>query len=248
MQCAKVFMKLTFRLKALMNWLLAGGWRNNCIDAEEKIIDRIIQTGTGFATEWAGLGGNSYPPNYRLVSALKMLEIESDEYKLLVEISKIEDKNNRLKCSSLMHFLLDKVNLFKRFLKENLEPYHGVAYHYTNLSSLKKMIEESSIRDYDGLYVTLHESNAEYLNDPNEGEWFVDGIKSVNRGAFAMSDGLIEPRSEYLASLILEKEEHLPMWVQYGDNGQGCRIEFEIPDSDSEANELNPIDEKTFSK
>ena len=86
----------------------------------------------------------------------------------------------------------------------------------------------------------LHMSNAEFLNDPDEGE-ILENNFHIENAPHETPERVQEyhPRQEYISCLTIEKEEKLPMWVQYGDRGKGCRIEFRL-------NSINEFHEVTY--
>ena len=105
----------------------------------------------------------------------------------------------------------------------------GNAYHYTSLDALYQMLTKSKECLEDGnIGIKMFMGNAEYLNDPKEGQYFDETTSSDSE----RSDNILHPKDTYVLSLTKDKEERLPLWVQYGANGTGCRIEFEISKSD----------------
>ena len=125
------------------------------------------------------------------------------------------------------------------------------AYQYTSLKALKSMIDEFNNNIQNNSYeriisktfgprFQLHMSNAEFLNDPDEGE-ILENNFHIENAPQETPERVQEyhPRQEYISCLTVEKEEKLPMWVQYGDGGKGCRIEFKL-------NSLNEFHEVTY--
>ena len=106
----------------------------------------------------------------------------------------------------------------------------GSAFHYTTLSALCSMLKESNNAPIgESPRIRLFMSNAEYLNDPGEGKYL-----DTTRSDSSMRDRtIISPQDTYIISLTLEEKEQLPMWVQYGGDGAGCRIEFDITSRDN---------------
>ena len=113
--------------------------------------------------------------------------------------------------------------------------YSGDAYHYTSLEALYQMLTRSKESFDDGnIGIKMFMGNAEYLNDPKEGQYFDEATSSDS----IKSDNILHPKDTYVLSLTKDKEERLPLWIQYGANGAGCRIEFEISASDDFHNVL----------
>lgn len=127
----------------------------------------------------------------------------------------------------------------------------GSAFQYTSLSAVYKMLQapkkkepvaEQATREAVDNYPTvkLWLSNTAYLNDPNEGALFREimnskGLRKLKK--YFNEENLsreteIDTSEVYVASLSRDEEERLPMWVQYGDWGRGCRIEFEVSERD----------------
>ena len=110
------------------------------------------------------------------------------------------------------------------------EEYKGPAFQYTTLTALRSMLEKSNRACAgEAPKIQLFMSNAEYLNDPGEGKYF----NTESTTEFTKGSTVISPQNTYIVSLTLEQEEQLPMWVQYGGDGTGCRIEFDITDHDN---------------
>ena len=105
--------------------------------------------------------------------------------------------------------------------------YFAKAYQYTSIASLYDMLKYSRSDPYDkSPSIFLYLSNVIYLNDPEEGQVLMNLLfadKLPNR-----SNTEIYLPSTYIASLLTNPSELLPMWLQYADNGMGCRIEFDI--------------------
>ena len=71
-----------------------------------------------------------------------------------------------------------------------------------------------------------------YLNDPNEGKLGFDIAKKefVKLGAIFQSWDIKDIRQSFVGSFTMSQKESLPMWVHYGEGGNGCRIEFKCSD------------------
>ena len=118
--------------------------------------------------------------------------------------------------------------------------YIGKAYHYTTLEALYQMLtnsKETSALGNGDIGIKMFLGNAEYLNDPKEGQYFDERNEIVDSAA-VQKDQVLHPKDTYVLSLTVDKEERLPLWVQYGGNGTGCRIEFEIEYKDDFHNVL----------
>lgn len=174
----------------------------------------------------------------RLVPAIPF--ISPLKYELLKFLLKNEyDVNCRLQNITLykLNAAYEKFYSSKKKTKNKFKS----GYKYTSLSRLKSMIDESKEneklktpenaedRGYGKFPFSfdLHMSNAEFFNDPDEGNLLLKTFKPERVPNTDSSDRL-EPRQEHFACLIHTKAEYLPMWVNYGDGGKGCRIEFEI--------------------
>lgn len=127
----------------------------------------------------------------------------------------------------------------------------GSACQYTSLSAVYKMLQAAGEPVNGYPTVSLWLSNTAYLNDPNEGVLFREIMNRKELQAFRRyfdetnlsGETEIGTSEVYVASLSCDKEERLPMWVQYGDWGRGCRIEFEVSERD-EFRKLKYYDKK----
>lgn len=97
-------------------------------------------------------------------------------------------------------------------------------YQYTSLSSLYQMLTKSNHAKHNqSPMIFLHMNNAITLNDPREGQLFDD---YVTNGKADLKE-FFPNNHTYILSLSSDEKENLSMWVQYGDDGKGCRIEFD---------------------
>lgn len=120
-----------------------------------------------------------------------------------------------------------------------------LAYHYTSLNALKSILtgsiqafqtDPSKGEDLSSCWKVgikqMRMSNAEFLNDPDEGMLLLDMYSKIKQRDGKSPDGPdsdeIFLRNQYVISLNLAPEELLPMWSLYGDHGEGCRIEFKV--------------------
>lgn len=107
--------------------------------------------------------------------------------------------------------------------------------HYTKISNLKHLIKPPN----DGNGGLLRLNNVSYMNDPTEGEVFIKLLKQTNiEGIINLIDNLYNMKSTnyrevldgknnvFLLSLSSAIDTSLPMWVQYGENGEGCCLVF----------------------
>ena len=71
-----------------------------------------------------------------------------------------------------------------------------------------------------------------YLNDPNEGKLGFDIAKGMFKkiGAIFQNWDIKDIRQSFVGSFTMSQKESLPMWVHYGEGGNGCRIEFKCSD------------------
>ena len=125
---------------------------------------------------------------------------------------------------------LNNIDSIEEEYKKKFVPYKGKACHYTTVDALVQMLTKSKeILTNGNIGLKMFMGNAEYLNDPQEGQYFDEVMGDI----IQQTDRVLKPKDTYVLSLSLDEEERLPMWVQYGGNGMGCRIEFEINDSDN---------------
>lgn len=120
---------------------------------------------------------------------------------------------------------------------------NSIAYQYTSLSSLYKMLSKSNKSNNLRLpNISLHMSNVVYLNDPKEGKLYNDLVKEE----LCFDENIkndIKTQNAYILCLSKDDEERLPMWVQYADGAKGCRIKFKIP-SDITMYQINYCENK----
>ena len=69
-------------------------------------------------------------------------------------------------------------------------------------------------------------SNIAYLNDPDEGRFYQDSLADLLPENFSSDDSIIHTDDTYIVCFTKTDTEFLPMWVQYANQAQGCRIEF----------------------
>lgn len=108
---------------------------------------------------------------------------------------------------------------------------------YTKLGTLKFLVKAAS----EGNSIPVPKfrlSNVAYLNDPSEGEVFIDLLNYyVERPIFNESFGISTEKNAqsltemhmndvYIGSFSTEKNK-LPLWTLYGDNSSGCCVVFD---------------------
>ena len=100
-------------------------------------------------------------------------------------------------------------------------------YQYTSLASLYAMLTQSNRAPF-GLApkIMLRMSNIAYLNDPDEGRFYQDSLADLLPENFSSDDSIIHTDDIYIVCFTETDSEFLPMWVQYANQAQGCRIEF----------------------
>jgi|GEM_PF-3322081 len=104
---------------------------------------------------------------------------------------------------------------------------HSSLYQYTSLASLYTMLTQSNRASF-GLppEITLHMSNVAYLNDPDEGHFYQSKLIDLLPKQFSYEGSNIHTDDTYIVCFAEKGDELLPMWVQYANQAQGCRIEF----------------------
>lgn len=134
------------------------------------------------------------------------------------------------------------VKMLKRKWPQSSEHpiWSGSAWQYTSLAAVYKMLQAAGEPVEIHPTVSLWLSNTAYLNDPNEGVLFHEIMdrKGLQELREYFNEKKLSGETEigtsevYVASLSCDEEERLPMWVQYGDWGRGCRIEFKVSERD----------------
>ncbi|MDZ5253768.1 tetratricopeptide repeat protein, partial [Clostridium sp. LIBA-8841] len=113
--------------------------------------------------------------------------------------------------------------------------------HYTKIGTLKHLVKPN-IENSDINEAKLRLNNVAYMNDPTEGEVFIELLLTKVR-----EDEKLKYAKEFIKNLYITKSDtnreilnrkssvfltsfseaidtSLPMWVQYSDDGQGCCI------------------------
>lgn len=206
--------------------------------AKESFGDRLK-----FFELWSSYGEtavNLCIPNPDILRLLNACT--SDEYEMLTfSIGGVTRGAYSQRIPAMYHLLSAAKPLSQKRICQNKK-----AYQYTSLFALRGMLEHSDLDLYGRLQFQVHMSNAEFLNDPDEGYILLNNFQ-LDKKIPQLKTNEIYPRREYITCLTTEEAEKLPMWVQYGDGGSGCRIEFEVnPEANFyevsyvERNELSP--------
>ncbi len=196
-----------------------------------------------FLELWAACGENAYnifPPNLNILR--QQNACSADEFEMLAFETKDMPRSDYKSRIPVMYNLS---NIAKPIL--NQRTYSGrKAYQYTSLQALKGMLDKAQRSSFNRLQFQVHMSNAEFLNDPDEGYILLNDFQLDSRVPQPDANK-IYPRREYITCLSTEEEEKLPMWVQYGDGGRGCRIEFEL-NSESNFYEVSYVERNNLSQ
>lgn len=127
----------------------------------------------------------------------------------------------------------------------------GIPVHYTKIDTLKKLLSTGERNIVSSVSPRMRLWNSVYMNDPFEGEKFIDLIKEevksevdpriadeilkkyflhlTNRNSEAeVTYSNLKPVNSnvYITSFSME-EDNIQMWVQYADGAQGCNIAFD---------------------
>lgn len=134
----------------------------------------------------------------------------------LIQENPNRNESEDILCYEHMAKILKRKSLFRK--KKTSEE----LFHYTNMTALEHLTREKA---------KFRLSNVTYLNDPMEGQLFMQRMKECFKNAnFQGWEFLERDRDEFLisnsfvVSFTYENMEQLPMWVQYGDHAEGCRI------------------------
>lgn len=237
--CSKEFNENS---QATREWI-AEALYQCCFEVIHNLEEKAAGDREKFFELWANCGENvigGYIPNPDILRIHNACT--ADEYEMLTFSTRENFREDYELRIPVMYRLL---SIAKPILSET--PFKdGRAYQYTSLQALKGMLDNSQQGIFDQLQFQVHMSNAEFLNDPDEGYILLNNFQ-LNEKVPQPEANKIYPRREYITCLSTEKEEKLPMWVQYGDGGKGCRIEFALdPDANFyrvtyvERNNLSP--------
>ncbi|WMJ22963.1 DUF2971 domain-containing protein [Paludicola sp. MB14-C6] len=159
---------------------------------------------------------------------------ESEELSLIFD--KISDypKRGEIKVELLLLYMnamyIKRELKYKTQIESNED--NGIC-HYTKIETLKYILGE----DKDKNPLNLRISNSQYMNDPSEGETFIQLLKV--KGKTTQNKDLTNILNELYQDSGTNKREKinnsniyllsfsrsidkLPMWSQYGKNGEGC--------------------------
>lgn len=214
-----------------------------CSEIVHKLEERAAGDRSKFFELWADCGDNVYDISFPNLNILRQQNAcTADEYEMLLFETKDKPRTDYKSRIPVMYKLLCIV---KPIWGQRI--YSGTkAYQYTSLQALKSMLDNAQQDIFNRLQFQVHMSNAEFLNDPDEGYILLNNFQ-LDEKAPQPEANEIYPRREYITCLSTEKEEKLPMWVQYGDGGKGCRIEF-LLDSDVNFYEVSYIERNNLSQ
>ena len=142
---------------------------------------------------------------------LKEFKVKYSEYTDLVEkIDAILKENEELH---------NAVDIIKNILKVKKEKLNNLRIgHYTSLETIKILITKKKNKK-DGPYLRL--TNGRQMNDPLEGETFLEYILNINNDLDKINNSRDwKPTYWYISSATTELDS-LPMWKQYGENATG---------------------------
>jgi hypothetical protein len=146
-------------------------------------------------------------------------------YQWIIDETKSVDNNGVVRLGLLT--LYKQIDSLKQKLRLDTSTYNSV-YHYSSLESITCL---ASFRDQTAS--RFHLSNVAYMNDPAEGDAFIDVLDSFSLlsqvkqlKSLLYGKESFTYRKTYLSSFSL-RGDFLPMWVQYANKGHGCC--YEIP-------------------
>ena len=138
-------------------------------------------------------------------------------------ISEIEKNNLKIVDSLYVDLikLMISVNNFK--YKSLVTKSDGIQklYQYTSINTLKSMLNLNTCCEDTNVNIRLY--NTDYMNDPDEGEFFINQLKK--RGNEGLLDSKYSVSHAFISSLTLNKDD-IPMWSMYGNNSKGVSIGF----------------------
>lgn len=212
-----------------------------------------------------------------------ILEIEENDIACLALNSIYYEIEDLVKADE--YFLRGTDLNFYKYIKENFnsEEIQGVFRLFTSVISFRNLnlsfnIEENSecrIGHYTKTYILpnlfppkdelgkLRLNSIAYMNDPTEGEIFLELLSKISfheknysnddimatrkfiNNIYSNEKDINRINSEnkiFLTSFTTSIDNSLPMWVQYGDFGQGCCIVFENNFFDDDDNTSLTID------
>lgn len=139
-----------------------------------------------------------------------------------LELHRIHDRHLKITCLKLCH----QVEILK-----SQHQLSGSSYnigHFTSLAAVNDMItpEKNSLR--------FRMSNVIHMNDPSEGNEFYEILRAYSLKTWGDVAGFLDELTSstqkisntYLISFS-KKTDSLPMWVHYGEKGNGVNISLE---------------------
>ena len=168
---------------------------------------------------------------FRLTNGL-VISKDCDDYEKHSVVKTIFDATadlpNKHKVRALLVALYANVTTIKNGHRANLCWSGGEIGHYTRVENLKHLVKR-------GGDTYLHLYNVAYMNDPSEGKVFDRLLEEFGAVSRKHSDPECERlgrrcrsygySNTYLGSFSASIDS-LPMWVQYGNGGQGCCLIF----------------------
>lgn len=174
---------------------------------------------------------NSRLDGFRLTDGLTISE-KCDDYETHSVVKTIFDTTEGLagrhEIRGLLVALYANVTVIKNGHRIKLCDLREEVGHYTRVENLKHLVK----REKDTF---LHLYNVAYMNDPSEGKVFDRLLEACGAQSRKHTDPLCERlgrrcrsygySNTYLGSFSASIDS-LPMWVQYGNGGQGCCLIF----------------------
>ena len=164
---------------------------------------------------------------------LKLLDKEFHYY-IIAEIEEIKDEQIKDDIENL-YIAVSRIKHNNKYDLDNNE--RCKLGHYTSIKNLKYLVRRS-YSDEDKCFLRLN--NIEYMNDPNEGNIFAKLLANSNKeckhildkiyNVHSNSEERVEIKGEgniFLSSLSENIDNSLPMWRQYGNDGNGCCLVFD---------------------
>lgn len=141
--------------------------------------------------------------------------------------------------------LMVNINNFKESLLVRPSDKVETFYQYTSLDTLKSMLKLNQQCNTSKVSIRLY--NTDYMNDPEEGKFFIQKLK--NGGSGMLLNSKYSVSHAFISSLTSAKDE-IPMWSMYGDDSKGISIGFTnlpiIPNKENNS-EINDSDIQEFS-
>ena len=113
------------------------------------------------------------------------------------------------------------VNNFKYELLVQQTDEINIFYQYTSIDTLKSMLNIKTCCESTDVNIRLY--NTDYMNDPDEGEFFINQLKK--RGCHELLDEKYSVSHAFISSLTSSKDD-IPMWSMYGNDSKGVSIGF----------------------